>query len=87
MTLMRSMRLNSWKIMPMLRRRPRSSHPRSAVTSTSLKRTVPPFGSTSLLMQRMSVDLPAPLGPMMAKKSSASTSNEMPFRISGPAEL
>ena len=29
------------------------------------------FGSTRRLTQRISVDLPAPLGPMIAKKSSA----------------
>ena len=87
MTLMRSMRLNSWKIMPMSRRIARRPRPRSDVTSRPWKRTLPPLGSTSLLMQRISVDLPAPLGPMMAKKSSASTSKEMPFRISGPASV
>ena len=35
-------------------------------------------------MQRMRVDLPAPLGPMMARKSSLSTSKSIPFSIYGP---
>ena len=51
------------------------------------KRMLPEVGSTRRLIQRIRVDLPAPLGPMIAKKSLASTSKEMPLRVSGPLAL
>ena len=38
-------------------------------------------------LDRVKMLLLAPLGPMMAKKSSVSTVKETPFRISGPAAL
>ena len=68
--------------MPMLRRCIRISAYESLSRSTPLNTISPPFGSTSRLTQRISVDLPEPLGPMMAKKSSAPSVKLMPLRIS-----
>ncbi len=62
--------------MPMRRRsatKPSSSRP---PTSTPSTRTVPPLAASSALMVRSSVDLPAPLRPMMPKTSPRSTANE-----------
>src|SRR3981081_2620203 len=51
--------------MAIRRRAWRSSAPRIAVISWPPIRTRPEVGSTSRLMQRRSVDLPDPLGPMI----------------------
>ena len=47
----------------------------------------PDEGSTSLLIQRIKVDLPAPLGPIIATKSFSATSKLIPLRISEPELL
>src|SRR5258705_217021 len=52
--------------MPMRRRARRNSRLPSVVISMSFSVTVPAVGSTSRLMQRMTVDLPAPEGPISA---------------------
>src|SRR4051794_17936724 len=39
---------------------------------------VPPDGGSSVVSMRISVDLPAPLGPSMPKISPSATLNEMP---------
>src|SRR5690606_29393444 len=60
--------------MPMSRRWRRSSLSLSWARGTPLKVMVPEVGSTRRLMQRMKVDLPAPLGPKMVTNSPAATS-------------
>jgi len=45
---------------------------------------LPLLGSTRRFMHLIRVDFPAPLGPMIAMKSSAWTSKSIPFKISGP---
>jgi hypothetical protein len=52
--------------MPMRRRASRSARRACAVRSGRQQRISPGVGSTSRLMQRISVDLPVPDGPMMA---------------------
>jgi len=74
MTERRSTSAYSWKIMPSLRRARRSAPRDRPVTSTSLSAMVPAVGSTSRLMQRISVDLPAPDGPISATTSPFATS-------------
>ena len=71
-TLSRFTRLCCWKIMATLRRSRRRSRAleRNGVPSTTIS---PPVGSVSRLMQRSSVDLPAPDGP--------STTTNSPGRI------
>ena len=61
--------------MPIERRRALRSVARD-VTSTPSKCTLPPLGSSSRLMQRSSVLLPEPEGPMM-KTSSRSLTREV----------
>src|SRR6266542_1374185 len=59
---------------------PMARRPRSASVSTSAPatRALPPDGGKSVVSMRMSVDLPAPLGPSMPKISPSPTVNEMP---------
>ena len=57
-------RLNDWNTMPILRRACVRSY-FGAVMSTPSKRIFPLVGRSSMLMQRISVDLPAPDGPMI----------------------
>ena len=45
---------------------------------------LPLVAPTSPLMQLSKVDLPAPLGPMMATMSPSATSKEMPCNTSLP---
>ena len=58
--------------------------PRPAI-SCSLKRTLPPLGRSRPATSFSSVDLPAPLGPMRATISPASTLRSAPFTISSAA--
>jgi hypothetical protein len=58
--------LYSWNTMPMRRRASRSALPRSFARSWPRNMISPAVGSTSRLMQRISVDLPVPDGPMTA---------------------
>ncbi len=46
--------------------------------SKPLTSAVPEVGTSSVVSMRMSVDLPAPLGPSRPKISPSSTVNEMP---------
>ena len=75
-TVSRSTRLNSWKIIPMRRRAARSSRVGSPTISVAPSRMLPAVGSTSRLMQRISVLLPAPELPMTATTSGRSTVKE-----------
>ena len=52
--------------MPMCRRACRSAAPESRARSSPSNRISPAVGSTSRLMQRISVDLPVPDAPMIA---------------------
>ena len=71
------MRLKNWKTKPMLRRRRRVSSPSDRVArSSSPMRTTPLVGRSSPPMRFSSVDLPQPLGPMIATNSPVSTENE-----------
>src|SRR5882757_5894177 len=70
--------------MPMRRRARPNSRPPSVVISMSLRVTVPAVGSTSRLMQRMTVDLPAPEGPISAITWPSGTSRSMPFSARSP---
>src|SRR6266702_2752329 len=81
----RSTRLYSWKTMPMRRRAARSSGPDSRTRSWPRNRISPAVGSTRRLMQRISVDLPAPEGPMIAVNPRPSTSSETPLSTGSPA--
>jgi len=54
------------------------------VISTSLRVTVPAVGSTSRLMQRITVDLPAPDGPISAITWPSGTSRSMPLSATSP---
>ncbi len=58
--------------MPIFLRAPRSCLRLSFVRSTPLMTTSPDVGRSSRLMQRTSVDLPAPEKPMMPKTSPSS---------------
>ena len=58
-------RLNCWKIIVISRRRWRSWAGVSFSISTPSMTTLPSVGRSSRLMQRTSVDLPAPDMPMM----------------------
>ena len=58
-------RLNCWKIMLMERRFSRSALGERAVMSSPSMITWPEVGRSSRLMQRTSVDFPAPLMPTM----------------------
>ncbi len=71
-TVRRSTRLNSWKIMPMRRRAARSSRARSSARYRADEQDMPEVGSTNRLMQRISVLLPAPEEPMTATTSGRS---------------
>ena len=64
-----SNREKRWKIMPMSARSSRRSLPRRLVTSWPSMTTEPLVGCSRRLMQRTSVDLPAPDSPMMPKMS------------------
>ena len=59
--------------MPIRRRARRNSPPDSAVMFRSPRWTVPALGSTSRLMQRIRVDLPAPDGPIRPRTCPAGT--------------
>lgn len=56
------------------------------MTSVPSSRTVPWVGLRILLMQWISVVLPAPLGPMMEISCGLHISRSMPFRISTSLE-
>ena len=62
-------KLNDWKIIPILRRKERICFPLSFPTFTSLTVNVPSLISCIRLMQRISVDFPAPDNPMIATNS------------------
>jgi len=83
-TVSRSTRAYSWKIIPMRRRARRSSPRPSPVITVSLRVTVPAVGSTSRLMQRMTVDFPAPDGPIKAITWPSSRSTSIPFSARSP---
>ncbi len=57
-------RLKCWKIMPIERRSRRHSASLRAPTSRPNRRTRPELACSSPLTSRISVDLPAPDGPM-----------------------
>ena len=59
--------------MPISCRRRRTSAAGSAVSSTSSSHTLPEVGRSSRLMQRTSVDFPAPEKPMTPKISPSLT--------------
>ena len=65
-------RLKLWKIMLIFFRACRSSFSERAVNSWPSTVTVPLVGRSSRLMQRTSVDVPAPEKPMMPKISPCS---------------
>src|SRR5690242_2807825 len=71
--------------MPMRRRARRSSRWPSAVISVPLRMIVPPVGSTSRLMQRTTVDFPAPDGPIRAMSWPSGRSKSIPFTARSPA--
>ena len=73
-------RLKCWKIMPMFLRSARSWDSFILVKSLSSMMTWPLVGFSNILMQRTSVDLPAPLLPMIPKISPSSMVRLMPFR-------
>ncbi len=85
-TVNRSTRANSWKIMPIPRRARRSSREERPVISTPSRRIRPADGSTSRLTQRIRVLFPAPEGPMTATTSPAGTDRSMPSRAREPEE-
>src|SRR4051794_39533909 len=62
--------------MPMRRRARRSARPPSFARSWPMNRISPAVGSTSRLMQRTSVDFPAPEGPMIAVTPRPSRTND-----------
>src|SRR5688572_27986882 len=72
-TVRRSIRLNSWKIMPIRARALRSAGLPSCVMSSPSSVTTPDVGSTNRFTHRSSVDLPDPLRPSSATTSGAST--------------
>src|SRR6185369_8107121 len=80
----RSTSAYSWKIMPMRRRARRSSPLPSFTMSTPLSSTDPEVGSTSRLTQRITVDLPAPEGPISAITCPSGTSMSMPLSARSP---
>src|SRR5215813_3763624 len=57
------------------------------VTSMPSKTTLPAVGSSNRLMQRSSVLLPEPEGPMMKTSSRSPTAKSMPLRISVDPKL
>ena len=57
------------------------------VTSRPSNTTLPPLGSSSRLMQRSSVLLPEPDGPMMKTSSRSLTERSMPFKTSVAPKL
>src|SRR6476620_5182025 len=71
--------------MPMRRRATRNSRPPSRTMSWPRKWISPAVGSTSRLMQRTSVDLPVPDGPMIAVSPRPSMSSETFLRTGSPA--
>src|SRR5512142_1037116 len=64
----------AWGMTPMHRRTPSAS----AATSNPPTAARPPVGGTSVVSMRMSVDLPAPLGPSSPNVSPSATSKEIP---------
>ena len=77
-TVLADSRLKCWKIMPMRRRSGCSSRsPRPVISRPSMK-TAPESGRSSPFRQRISVDLPAPLRPMMPRISPLRTVSETP---------
>src|SRR5215204_1461362 len=84
MTVRRSTRLYSWNTIPMRRRAWRSARPESLARSWPRKRISPAVGSTRRLMQRISVDLPVPDGPMTAVMPRPGMARSMSFRTGTP---
>jgi hypothetical protein len=84
MTVRRSTRAYSWKIMPTRRRTRRNAAPRSDVISCSPSRMRPPVAGTRPLTQRMRDDLPAPEGPIRPMISPRATDSETPRRAESP---
>src|SRR5918996_663085 len=70
--------------MPIRRRARRRPARGSDVISTSFRWILPAVGSTSRLMQRIRVDLPAPEGPMRPTTWPAPTSKETPRSARSP---
>ena len=64
-TVREGIRLKCWKIIPIFRRAARNSPADICIRSRPSMRTTPESGRSSRLMQRTSVDLPAPEKPMM----------------------
>ena len=74
--------------MPMFLRALRSSFSLMAVMSWPSTMTLPAVGRSSMLMQRISVDLPAPLRPMIPKISPRSIVRLIPLSaLTGPEGL
>src|SRR5215212_6802659 len=84
MTVRRSTRLYSWNTIPMRRRAWRSARPESLARSWPRKRISPAVGSTRRLMQRISVDLPVPDGPMTAVMPRPGMARSMSFSTGTP---
>ena len=66
--------------MAMRRRVWRSARPRTCVTSSPSKTTLPCVGSIRRFTQRNSVDLPAPEQPMMLTNSPRATESDTSSR-------
>ena len=71
-------RLNCWKTIP-IRLRIWSRLTSGSVISTPSMKILPEVGSSSRLMQRSSVDLPEPDGPITQTTWPSSTSKSMPL--------
>ena len=69
MAVERETRLKDWKIIPIFRRKRRRLFPFKVMTSVPSTVSWPSVTSIIRLMVRISVDLPAPLRPMMATNS------------------
>jgi len=76
--------LYSWNTMPICRRAWRSATPDTRARSLPSNRISPDEGSTRRLMQRISVLLPVPDGPMIAVTPSAAISTSMSCRTGLP---
>ncbi len=73
-------RLKCWKIMPMRRRSGCSSRSPSRAMSRPSMKISPESGRSSPLRQRISVDFPAPLRPIMPRISPLRTLSDTPSR-------
>ncbi len=75
-------RLKCWKIIPIFLRALRKADLLSVVKSVPFTITEPDVGASSILMQRIKVDLPAPDWPIMPKISPSFTFRLISFNAS-----